>query len=74
MTETELRQDYEMFTDLWRFYKRFCESSIADEYWEAVDQEANALREKHGSKLCNRLLLAVVDEFERRERNEESTI
>lgn len=66
MTELELRQAYQMFTDIWRFYKKYCDSSTAEKYWKAVDQEANFLKEKYGTKLSKCLLLAVVDEFERR--------
>ena len=66
MTEVELRQAHEMFTDLWRFYKRFCDSNNTDEYWEAVDKEAHSFHRKYQTKLAKDLITLLANDFERR--------
>ncbi len=65
MTEAELRQAYEMFTDLWRLYKRFGDSNNTDEYWNALSKQVEAYRKKHTSRLSDNLLNQILDEFER---------
>ena len=65
MDEVRLKQAYDMFTAMWRFYRKYACETRTDDFWEAVDKEANNLRLQFPGTLCERLLLAMVDEFER---------
>lgn len=66
MSNEELKQKYDMFTDCWRLYKKFADVQQSDEYWEKVVNESNAVSKKYGEcKLIVSLVLAVIDEFER---------
>lgn len=63
----ELKQVYNMFTDTWRFYKKYADVKDTDEYWKAAVDECIAVSKKYGEhKLIVSLVLAVIDEFERK--------
>ncbi len=56
---------WETYLAVWKFFKKHKEKDPVD--WEAVYQEAYEIRKKHPSKLCERLLIAMVSELERKE-------
>lgn len=65
--ENELKTVFDMFTESWRFYKRFADAQKTDEYWKAVTEEGDRLRAQFGGgRLVRDLLGAVVAELERR--------
>lgn len=47
----------------WKLFKRHCKEQPVD--WQAVHDEAVAIREKYPTRLCEELLIAVVAELER---------
>jgi len=67
MTDNEeLRRIYNLFTDCWRFFKKYSEVKDTDEYWEAVVDESGELSKKYNNdKFAIALVLAVIDKFER---------
>lgn len=68
MSNEELKEKYNMFTDCWRFYKKYAvaEDKDNDEFWEKVVDESHIISKKYGEcKLIIALILAVIDEFER---------
>lgn len=67
VTDAELKTVWGMFTDAWRFYKKYADVQQADEYWEAMVDGADVIAKKYqNNKLCCDLILAVVDELERK--------
>ena len=66
MSNEELKQKYEIFTSVWKFYKKYADVQEDDSYWEAVVNESSAISKQYGEcKLIISLVLAVIDEFER---------
>ena len=67
VTDEELKAVYGMFTDAWKFYKKYADVQQSDEYWEAVVDESGQLAKKYdNAKLAIALLLAAIDELERK--------
>ncbi len=66
MNEGELRRIYGMFTDVWKFFKKYSDVQENDEYWEQVVSESTAISKKYGEcKLIVSLLVATISELER---------
>ena len=67
VTDEELKTVWGMFTDAWRFYKKYADVQQSDEYWEAVVDESGQIAKKYdNAKLAIALLLAAIDELERK--------
>ena len=59
--------EFSIFSDIWNFFKRYYEVSDDADYWEAVAKDADVLYKKYdNSKFAKSLVMAVVDELERR--------
>ncbi len=67
VTDEELKKVYGMFTDAWKFYKKYADVQQSDEYWEAVVDESGQIAKKYdNAKLAIALILAAIDELERK--------
>lgn len=67
VTDEELKKVYGMFTDAWKFYKKYADVQQSDEYWESVVDESGQIAKKYDNeKLAIALLLAAIDELERK--------
>ena len=67
VSDEELRRIYNLFTDCWRYFKKYVDVSDKDIYWENVVSESGELSKKYNNdKFAIALILAVVDEFERK--------
>lgn len=66
MGNEELKRYYDMFTDSWRFFKKYSEVKDTDEYWEAVVNESSTISRKYGEcKIIINLVLAALTELEK---------
>ena len=66
VSDEELRRIYNLFTDCWRYFKKYVDVSDEDIYWENVVGESGELSKKYNNdKFAIALLLAVIDELER---------
>lgn len=66
VSDEELRRIYNLFTDCWRYFKKYVDVSDEDIYWENVVSESGELSKKYNNdKFAIALLLAVIDELER---------
>ena len=75
VTDAELKTVWGMFTDCWRFYKKYADVQQADEYWEAMVAEADVIAKKYqNNKLCRDLIFAVVDELERKSKEMKQSV
>ena len=67
VTDEDLKKIYAMFTDAWKFYKKYADVQQSDEYWEAVVDEFRQIAKKYdNAKLAIALILAAIDELERK--------
>ena len=65
--DEELRAVYNIFTDVWKLYKKYADVRPDDEYWENVVNETNTLAQKYDNgRLCRDLMLAVMSELGRK--------
>lgn len=65
--DEELRRIYNLFTDCWRYFKKYADVRDEEIYWENVVSESGELSKKYNNdKFAIALILAVVDEFERK--------
>ena len=65
VTDEELKTVWGMFTDSWRFYKKYADVQQSDEYWEAVVDEYGQIAKKYdNAKLAIALILAAIEELE----------
>lgn len=66
MSNEKLKRYYDMFTDSWRFFKKYSDVKDTDEYWEAVVNETHEISKKYGEcKIIINLVLAALTELER---------
>ena len=67
VSDEDLRRIYNLFTDCWRYFKKYVDVSDEDIYWENVVGESGELSKKYNNdKFAIALILAVVNEFERK--------
>ena len=67
VSDEELRRIYNLFTDCWRYFKKYANVKDEDSYWENVVDESGELSKKYtNDKFAIALILAVIDEFERK--------
>lgn len=67
MSETELKNIYQCFTECWRFFKKYNDVQSTDEYWECVTSEGDQLAKRFGNgRFVRDMVLAVITELERR--------
>lgn len=65
--DEELKRIYNLFTDCWRFFKKYADVRDEDSFWENVVSESGELSKKYNNdKFAIALILAVIEEFERK--------
>ena len=68
-TNKEMSTEFQYFGDVWTFFKKFYHVRPDDDYWEAVVAEGGAIAQKYNNlSLCKDLILAVIDELDRKGR------
>lgn len=59
--------EFQIFTDVWNFFKKFYEVEDDDAFWDELIEESNQIAVKYGNnKFANDLLIATIKELERR--------
>lgn len=64
MDELQSKNYYAMFSDVWRFFRKHFKPKNNTE-WDALMEAAGKLHKEYNSKLCEDLLLCVLDEIQR---------
>ena len=72
MSDKELKEYYQVFTDAWKLFKRHSNVTDNDAYWKTVTDEVKHLTEVHKSDLALNIMLEVVSELERISKKEVS--
>lgn len=65
MDQEKLKEYFDIYTDCWKFFKRYSDVEYSDQYWLGLMQEANNIYERHKTELCKKLILDTLDELER---------
>lgn len=67
-TKEQMKEEFAYFGEAWNFFKRFYEVQESESYWESVIAEAGSLMRRYDSPLCKAVVLAIVDELDRKYR------
>lgn len=65
-TNEEMKAEFSFFGEVWTLFKKYYIVQNTDEYWETLIAESDRINRKYNSELCKDLLLAVINELERR--------
>ena len=65
-TNEEMKVEFSFFGEVWFLFKKYYIVQNTDEYWETLIAESDRINRKYNSELCKDLLLAVINELERR--------
>lgn len=65
MNQDELKQHYDVYTDCWRFLRKYSEPDDSDAFWEQVVRESQKLYKKYGTEFAKQEVVNVVNEIER---------
>lgn len=64
MTQMEMKKNYEMFGDAWRFFKQYAANpNDSDDFWEQLTEAADRLDKRYESRLFRDILVATVAEI-----------
>ena len=69
-TKEQMKTEFAYFGEAWNFFKRFYEVQDTEHYWDEVVQEAGQIIEKYNQPLCKAVVLAILDELDRKYREE----
>ena len=62
--------EFQVFTDVWNFFKRYYQLIDDGNFWNRVIEESNQIAVKYGNnKFANDLLISVIREMERKLKN-----
>ena len=59
----EQKQAYQMFSELWLFYKKYSTTPKGAEYWQALVKDVGEIKERYHSVLCESILLDITKYF-----------
>ena len=66
-TNEEMKLEYDILAETWKFYKENYKVKSSQEYWDKVIVESHDLMEKYkNNELCKDLLVAFVCDLERK--------
>lgn len=65
-TNEQMKTEFSYFGEVWTFFKKYYYVGNTDEFWESVVEEAAAINQKYCCPLCKDLILAVLNELERK--------
>lgn len=63
-------EEFELFQDYWKFFQEYLKVEDTEEYWEKAIEAGKGLLEKHKSPFARDLIVAYMNELERRGKNE----
>ena len=71
MIEQELKSKYDMFTELWRFYRKWAiiPKPMSEDCWKQATDEIHEFWERYGkTRMAECFMLAVMSDLEDQER------
>ena len=70
----KIKEAYEMFSSIWRLYRKYSEKPITERYWDVVIGEVDVIQTRHPTELCRNLLIAVLEDLERKDKRDKKRI
>ena len=67
-----LRWYWGIFVETWKLFKKY-NSVHGDDEWKQLIDEATKLREKYPGDFSQKIIIAVLEELDRRAKNERNT-
>lgn len=68
-----IQEDFQMFSDIWRFYKEYAvkvpktaDNEVVAKFYQEIVKNTGILAKKYNTELCKELIIAIVKEFDRR--------
>ena len=70
MNEEALKKQYDLFTEAWRFYRKWAiQIPLSDEQWQQIIQEAGEIQQKYGNtETVKHLMIAVLEGLDEAEK------
>ena len=66
-TNEEMKLEYSILSDVWKFYKENYKVETTQEYWNEVLKQSKELLNKYeNNELCKDLLVALICDLERK--------
>lgn len=66
MSESELREYFDIYTECWKMFRKYSSPVDADEFWQSLVNEGENIVNKASCKeLAKKIVLATIDEIER---------
>jgi len=73
-TNEQMKEEFIYFGEVWRFFKQFYDVQEDGAYWDGVVTEAGNIIVRHDCPLCRAVVLAVIDELERKRKEEKDRL
>lgn len=67
-TNEQMKMEFALFGEIWTFFKKHYHVRQDDEFWETAIAECSAINDKYNCELCKDLLVAVMNELDRKGR------
>lgn len=68
-----IQEDFQMFSDIWRFYKEYAvkvpktaDNEVIALFYQEIVKGTGILAKKYNTELCKALITAIVKDFDRR--------
>lgn len=66
VTSKDIPEIFNMFGDVFTLLKKYFNPEPNDEFWEQLKAEVDAAYSKYNTQLCKDILLAIVNDIDRR--------
>ena len=73
-SKEQMREEFAYFGEAWNFFKKFYEVKESICYWDSVVEEAGDLMRRYNCPLCKEVVLAIVDELDRKYRKDREAL
>lgn len=65
-TNEEMKTEFTYFGEVWKLFKKYYDVQQEPAYWDALLEDASAINQRYNCELCKDLLMAVMNELERK--------
>ena len=65
-TNEEMKTEFAYFGEVWTLFKKYYDVQQEPAYWDDLLEDASAINQRYHCELCKDLLMAVMNELERK--------
>lgn len=69
-TKEQMKTEFAYFSEAWTIFKKYYEVREDNTYWDSVFEEFIIIMKKYDCPLCDAIVLAILDELDRKYREE----